>query len=83
VGGRTCYVDAMCGEEWGDGMGPVRAKGPDRGRGFRERQTLSMAPGGGLVMLYPMLPASSDSVYKRFPCPAETKAIFPVHVARV
>jgi hypothetical protein len=31
------------------------------------------------VVLYPMLPASSDSVYEQFLYPAEKKAIIPVH----
>lgn len=32
----------------------------------------------GLALFYPMLPASSESVNGRFPCPAGMKAFFPV-----
>jgi hypothetical protein len=34
-------------------------------------------------MLYPMLPASSDSVKEQFPCLADMKAILPVHAVQV
>jgi hypothetical protein len=36
-----------------------------------------------LALLCPMLPATSECVDERFPCPAEKKAIFPVHDFRL
>jgi hypothetical protein len=38
---------------------------------------------GLVAVLYPILPASSESVYELFPCPAETTAIFPDPVIRM
>jgi hypothetical protein len=45
----------------------------------QEGQTWSVAEEGP-VKLYPMIPASSESVYERIPRPAETRAIFLLHV---
>jgi hypothetical protein len=78
VGGHEVW----CREEWEDVMGPVRRKGPGRGRGF-EGRTGMVSGRGDMVMLFPVLPASFESMDERFPCPADTKAIFPVHVVWV
>jgi hypothetical protein len=57
-------------------------KGPGKGRGLPSKDRRALVAGWGLAM-YPMLPASSEGVDERFPCQAEMKAIFPVHVVRV
>jgi hypothetical protein len=69
--------EGWCGEEWERWY--ATSKREEDLAGAEAFLGKTDTAGWGLAMLYPMLPASSESVDERFPYLAET-AIFPVHV---
>jgi hypothetical protein len=64
-------------------MRPVRGKRTWQGPVVSGKDRRGLVVEWGLAMLHPVLSASAESVDELVPCTAETKTIFPVHVARV